>query len=417
MHKLAVRGKALRVRAIFLVISIALGGAVRFTEVHASSTRGVDASAPGVIPRTPLQQATLTAGGAAADDGFGSAVAISGNTALVGASGRDSSPYTNNGAAYVFIRNGASWTQQAELTANDKASNVSFGQAVAIQGDTAVVGALLDGPTFSYKGAVYVFTRSGTVWTQRAKLTASDYGNSAAFGKSVAIDGNTIVVGSSTDGKGAVYVFTGSGATWTQQAKIQAAEALPGDGFSNALAISGDTLAVGAPLDDVVDASPNDDNGRVYIYNRSGTTWSQQTWLVPSDTDLHDQFGSALALRDAALLIGAPGESTSPKVNNGAAYVYARVGPWVQQAKLLAADLESADGFGFSLALDSNLVAVIGAPQKFTNAAAFSGVSYIFKFINGSWPQQAEIANSDFGGNPSWHGDYRGAKRRANAQR
>src|SRR5207247_1017653 len=150
------------------------------------------------------------------------------------------------GAAYVFTRTGTIWTQQAKLTASDASNGDDFGFAVALSGDTAVVGASTSN---SSQGAAYVFTRAGTPWTQEAKLTAADAANGDIFGISAALVDDTAVIGAfaKNSDQGAVYVFTRAGTTWTQEAKLAAADPEDGAEFGTSLAVEGDMAVVGAP--------------------------------------------------------------------------------------------------------------------------------------------------------------------------
>ncbi len=237
------------------------------------------------------QQAKLTAFDAAAIDQFGYSVAISGDTAIVGAYGDDDAG-SASGSAYVFVRSGTTWSQQAKLTALDAAASDQFGYSVAISGDTAIVGAYLDDDAGSASGSAYVFVRSGTTWSQQAKLTASDGAASDLFGYSVAISGDTAIVGAYGDDdagsdSGSAYVFVRSGTTWSQQAKLTALDAAAVDCFGYSVAISGDTAIVGAYLDDDAGSA----SGSAYVFVRSGTTWSQQAKLTASDGAASDQFG------------------------------------------------------------------------------------------------------------------------------
>ena len=163
-------------------------------------------------------------------------MALSGDTALVGACEQDRRRQDHAGAAYVFTRSGTSWSQQAELTASDAAANDNFGSSVALSGDTALVGAY--DKTVGGKrgaGAAYVFTRSGTSWSQQAELTASDAAAGDWFGNSVALSGDTALVGAygktvgGQNSAGAAYVFTRSGTSWSQQAELSAADAAGND--------------------------------------------------------------------------------------------------------------------------------------------------------------------------------------------
>jgi hypothetical protein len=190
---------------------------------------------------TWTQRAKLTAANAAANDLFGLSAAISGSTAVLGAPGKNSL----TGAAYVYTGSGGSWTQQAKLTAADGFTGDYFGGSVALSGSTTVVGAPLKGTN---DGAAYVFTASGSTWTQQAELTAADAAAGDEFGISAAISGSTAMIGANgkNTGTGAAYVFTGSGATWPQQAELTAADAATGDEFGVSVAISGSTAVVGA---------------------------------------------------------------------------------------------------------------------------------------------------------------------------
>ena len=146
----------------------------------------------------------------------------------------------------MFVRSGTAWSQQAELTAADGAANDYFGTSVAISGSTVVVGAPSKN---SSTGAAYVFVRSGTAWSQQAELTAADGASGDSFGTSVAISGTTAMVGapSKDSSTGAAYVFARSGTAWPQQAKLTAADATAGDQFGYWVGISGPTAVVGAP--------------------------------------------------------------------------------------------------------------------------------------------------------------------------
>jgi nucleoside-specific outer membrane channel protein Tsx len=174
-------------------------------------------------------------------DSFGWSVAVSGSTAVVGAYFKNHS----TGAAYVFVRSGTIWSQQAELTASDGARQDSFGWSVAVSGSSAVVGAYSRN---SNEGAAYVFVRSGTIWSQQAELTASDGASGDFFGYSVAISGSAAVVGAQGKNSftGAAYVFVRSGTIWSQKAKLTASDGASGDSFGHSVAISRSTAVAGA---------------------------------------------------------------------------------------------------------------------------------------------------------------------------
>ena len=200
---------------------------------------------------------------------FGGSVAINNGTIVVGAVDDDNENGEDSGSAYVYIRNGDTpWTQQAKLMAKDGAAYDYFGRSVDVDGDTVVVGARYDDDGTN-NGSVYIFTRSGTTWSQQSKLVAEDGADGDRFGNSVAVDGDTIVVGASgndnENGKdsGSAYVFTRTGTTWTQQAKLLPKDGAAGDDFGKSVAIHGGTIVVGAMYDDNENGA---DSGSAYVF-------------------------------------------------------------------------------------------------------------------------------------------------------
>ncbi len=255
---------------------------------------------------TWTQQARLTASDAGGTNRFGVSVAIAGSTVVVGAYGNTS----GRGAAYVFTRTGPTWTQQAKLTAADAADFDNLGYSVALAGDTAVAGAI--GKDIS-QGAAYVFTRAGTTWTQQARITAADAAGSDDFGVSVAIEGDTAVVGADTKNsyRGAAYVFTRSGTTWTEQAKLTPADAANGDWFGVSVGLAGDTVVAGA-------YAKNSAQGAAYVFTRTGTAWAQDAKLTASDAANSNYFGQSVALAGGTAVVGAYANNAS----QGAVYVF-----------------------------------------------------------------------------------------------
>jgi hypothetical protein len=346
---------------------------------------------------TWTQQQKLLASDLGNNDFFGDLVALSsdGNTALISATSESTSPTAGNGAAYVFTRSGSTWTQQAKLLASDRASNDFFGESVALSsdGDTAIVGVIVeDTSPNTNNGAAYIFTRTEGVWTQQQKLLASDAATNDYFGQSVALsaDGNTAIVGAyledttATD-QGAAYVFTRSGGSWTQQQKLLASDAGIENYFGRSVALSsdGNTAIVGA---DWQSTSPNTANGAAYVFTRSGSTWTQQAKLLASDRGTYERFGKSVALSadGNTALIGAEQQSTSPASDNGAAYIFTRSGgTWTQKQKLLAPDRASSDFFGISVALSAygNTV-LIGAYGEDTSPNTTNGAAYVYNFNN-----------------------------------
>jgi hypothetical protein len=260
------------------------------------------------------QQQELVDSTADSDAYFGISVALSsdGNTALIGGYG-DSGGV---GAAWVFTRSGSSWTQQEELVDSTADSNASFGTSVALSsdGNTALIGGYYDSGGL---GAAWVFTRSGSSWTQQEELVDSTADNSAYFGYSVALssDGNTALIGGYNDsgGAGAAWVFTRSGSSWTQQQELvdSPTDSYAYFGDSVALSSDGNTALIGGDIG----------AGAAWVFTRSGSTWTQQQELVDSPTDSYAYFGDSVALSSDGntALIGGAGDSSAV----GAAWVFA----------------------------------------------------------------------------------------------
>ena len=345
----------------------------------------------------------LLASHGAANDRFGFSVALSGETALVGAY-LDDDNGTSSGSAYVFKRDGSgSWSEQAKLLAGDRASGDAFGYAVALSGDTALVGAYSDDDNGSNSGSAYVFTRDGGgSWGEQAKLVAGDGTSGDWFGYSVALSGDTALVGAYLDDdngttSGSAYVFTrDGGGSWSEQAKLLAGDGAPGDLFGHAVALSGDTALVGAEQDD--DNGTN--SGSAYVLTRDGVEgWNEQEKLLgrANDSSGLDSFGRSVALSGDTALVGASGDDDNG-TNSGSAYVFTRdgAGVWSQQVKLLASDGAANDLFGFSVALSGD-TALVGAYLDNDNGTT-SGSAYVFKRDGGgSWSEQAKLVAGDGG--------------------
>ncbi|MDH3451696.1 MAG: cadherin-like beta sandwich domain-containing protein, partial [Gammaproteobacteria bacterium] len=293
------------------------------------------------------------------------------------------------------------FAQQALIKASNSDPGDEFAYAVALSGDTLVIGAPFEASTDTNQtddsapgaGAVYVFVRSGDTWSQQAYIKASNAGASDEFGHSVALSGDTLAVGArneasavtgsngnqlnnSAAGAGAVYVFVRSNDAWIQQAYIKASNTGAADQFGTSVALAGDTLAVGAPREDSATNTINGEQlnetalnaGAVYVFIRDGlANWSQQAYVKASNADADDRFGYRVALSSDTLAvsaynedsasIGIDGDQTDDMARDaGAAYVFVRndTGEWSQQAYIKASNTGPDDHFGSSLALDSD---------------------------------------------------------------
>ena len=411
------------------------------------------------------QQAYIKASNTNQGDLFGSAVAVSGNTAVVGAFAEASSStgvngvQSNNdapfaGAAYVFVRSGSTWSQQAYLKASNTEAGDLFAASVAISDDTIVIGAQnesssatgVNGDQFAdtagAAGAAYVFVRNGSTWSQQAYLKASNTDPIDHFGYQVAVLDDTIAVAAISEdslatgvngdqgdndalSSGAVYVFTRTGTTWSQQAYVKASNTEQGDEFGFTVALSGQTLVVAADDEDSAALGVNGnqlDNtalgaGAIYVFVRSGTTWSQQAYIKASNTETADRFGWSASISGDTLAVGAIGEDSkvtgingnqgdNQAVQSGAAYVFVRSGTtWSQQAYIKASNTGAQDGFGFALGLsgeslvvgaqgeDSNATGINGSQNN--NSEASAGAAYLFRRTGTTWAQFAYIKASN----------------------
>ena len=435
-------------------------------------------SAPSAPVAADMVQAVgyFKASSTTAEARFGNRVALSANgtTLAVGAYGEGG----NTGAVYVFTRTGSTWTQQARITAPGGEANDYFGNAVALSadGNTLAIGA--DGEsgdqtgTFavmppsnnlaSSSGAVYVYSRSGSAWSQQAFIKASNTFAFDLFGAFVALsaDGNTLAVGAYYESgdltgahgnaafasSGAAYVFSRTGTSWAQQGYIKASNAGAGDFFGIYLSLSGsgDTLAVGAFFERSASAAtPGDDSlqdaGAAYVFQRNAGVWAQQAYLkAPSPLAL-DRFGVAVMLSGDGntLAVGMDGDSSdhtgvyvvqparnSLALNSGAVFVYTRAGgTWQPQAYLKASNTRTPHRFGNNLAMSSDGNTLVVPSYRDNSAAtgfngnqadttaADAGAVLVFRRTVGTWAQQAYLkapntgSGDRFGGRVALSGD------------
>ncbi|WP_287127879.1 FG-GAP repeat protein [Candidatus Cyanaurora vandensis] len=327
------------------------------------------------------QQARLSGSDSRPLDFFGSALALNGNTLAVGSYGVNN----RTGAVYVFERTQdtagvVTWTQKAQIFAADRAEFDRFGYTVALDDNTLAVGSYRSDPKGSFSGSAYVFVRNQGVWSQQAKLIPTDGYQYDYFGYAISLRRDTILVGAypANGYQGKVYVFARSGATWSEQAILTASDGLPNDAFGYSVALSGETAVVGA-------YTATGYKGKVYVFVRSGTTWSEQAILTASDglsTEAGgDEFGISVAINVNTLVVGAHG--AGGKV--GAAYLFKRDGTtWTEQSKLLPGDIRYDTltgvpltmGFGYAVDIDSNNNVLVGSPGY--NLYQLVGWAYLF---------------------------------------
>ncbi len=396
------------------------------------------------------QQAYLKASNPRIGYSFAEALDISGDTIVIGspnessnATGIDGDQNNDDaplsGAAYVFVRDGDNWSQQAYVKASNTNQGSFFGHSVSIDGDTMVIGSVGESSNATgvngdqnndfatSSGAVYVFTRDNDVWSQQAYIKASNTNSFDRFGESVDISGDTIIVSAidedsnaqgidgdqddnSADTSGAAYVFTRENGQWSQQAYIKASNTESGDEFGQSVSLFNDTLAVGAGREDSsatgINGDQDDNNdtfsGAVYVFTRTNDQWDQQAYVKSSNTQSVDRFGEKVSLANDLLMVGSVFEDSNATGINGdqndnsasiagAAYVFSRSGnQWSQLAYVKASNTELGDRFSSSLAISASgiLIAAMDEGSADTgidgdqgdNSATDSGAVYLYPF-------------------------------------
>jgi hypothetical protein len=336
-------------------------------------------------------QTKLLAADAAQYNYFGLSVAFRGDTAIVGAYGK-SDLVRNAGAAYAFTRNAGSWTQQARLGISSPLIDAYLGATVATNGSYTAAGAPYASVGAQNDGVVYLF--SNATWQQQTILLPNDPDSLSQFGNALAINDNTLFVGAPMHDSfgvnaGAVYVFTFDGVSWVQQQKLIGVDTVPGDRFGSALALNDGWLAVSAPLH----SSPGSPGGAVYLFQFDGVSWVQRYKVGAPDTIAGDRFGSALALDDGWVAVSAPLHRFVGSAS-GAVYLFEFNGTaWAQRQKFVASDTAGSDQFGSALALENRRL-VVGAPLHNSNGPA-SGAVYIFERATTTWIERAKLIGSD----------------------
>ncbi len=341
-----------------------------------------------------IEQTKLTASDPWEFTRFGQSVAISGDTILVGAP-RTDDVGTDSGAAYVFRFVANEWIEEDKLTAPDAAVGNRFGISVSVSGHVSVVGSHREDnacPTDPdcNSGSAYVFRRDGATWTYEAKLTASDATAGAEFGLAVSVDGGLIVIGSYLDDaacpedpacdSGAAYVYQFDGVLWNEEAKLTASDGDLGNWFGGAVAVEADTVIVGAARD----SDAGTFSGSAYVFERPKGGWVDMTEtakLRATDGQGSDRFGESVSIGAGVVLVGARNEDSRGS-NAGAAYVYRHDGlHWAEQRKLTAVGSEAGDRFGIAVANDGDTV-LIAATRDDSACPELpecnSGAAYVF---------------------------------------
>ena len=262
---------------------------------------------------TWFEQAKLTASDGADGDNFGSSVSISGDDVLIGATGDDDNG-THSGSVYIFHRNGTSWTEQEKITPSDGSEYDKFGFSVSISGEYAIIGT----PYFNNMGKAYIYHKDGTIWNEQANITSSDETWGDFFAYSVSIDGDYVIIGAwgdedSGEESGSAYVFHRTGIIWDEQTKLTASDSFWYDMFGYSVSISGNDIIIAAPGES--------DVGSAYIFHRDLATWTEQAKIIPSDGTEFIFFGISVSISADNIIIGAPDDYVNGE-SSGSAYIF-----------------------------------------------------------------------------------------------
>jgi len=327
-------------------------------------------------------QDSLIASDGGTSDHFGQKISISGDYLIIGVPDHNIGGDYNVGKAYIFHRTGSNWDEEAILVAPAGAAQDWFGNGVSISGDYAVVGAPHhDTGGNSDQGKVYVFHRSGSTWPLEDSLIATDGASSDWFGYSVSISGDYAVVGAprhNTGGnsdQGKAYVFHRSGSTWTEESVLSSSDGSAQDDFGRSVSISGDYALIGAWHHDV---GGNSDQGQAYIFHRTGSAWSEQAILAAAPGYADDEFGVSVSISGDYAIVGAHHHDSCEHSNQGKAYVFHRVGStWTEDGSLIASDGATDDTFGYSVAISGDYV-IVGARYHDIGGNLSQGKAYIY---------------------------------------
>ncbi len=366
-------------------MDVPLGPRALFGPLAPALASPARAEAAGPAAAVPNAKQLLEIRGATGAVGFGQALAVSGSTLVVGAPYSSWGGRADVGLVYVYNQSGAGWQLVAELRGPEAIAHEGLGESIAVSGSTVVVGA----PGYdSSAGHAYVFTKSGTGWHQAGELQGSDTVAHDRFGGSVAVSGNTIVVGagSRADG-GRAYLFTSTGGRWHQTAELTGSDTARYDGFGDAVTVSGATVVVGALFHAGL-------SGAIYVFSDGARGWHQAAEL--KGILARSYFGKSVAISGSIIVAGATGSSAGA----GWAYVFtATASGWHRTATLENTDAAPRDYFGQSVAISGSTI-VVGASLQ-----AEGGRAYTFtRTAAGGWHQATEMGASD-GVAYDWFGD------------
>ncbi len=349
--------------------------------------------AQGQMPLQQSESARILASDPSSVAEFGTSVAVYGDTLVLGAPSALDTQNEQGGAVYIYVRVGAGWSFQSKLTQPDPSINPRFGTSVAIEGNTLVIGAPNDIASSTNRGSVYVFLRDGSNWTMQQKLIPSDGRRGFAFGSAVAVGGNVIAVGAfrgEVNGveRGSAYVFTNTNSTWVETTTLTDTT---GGEFGSSISVSGNTIVVGSRYGGVNFSG----TGFAYVYVRDANAWPLQARLIAADTAYGDRFGSDVEIDGDTLLIGADDNAAAGGVVRvGAAYVFTRTnGTWTEKQKFAVSSPKYGQ-FGASVGISGDKL-IIGDSRVEVNGQSSQGAAYVFVKNGPTWSLQNRLTASD----------------------
>jgi hypothetical protein len=332
----------------------------------------------------------------AAGDIYGGAVGVSGEWVFV-MSEWDDDNGVDSGSAYIYRQNGSTWDFQAKVKPPDGAAGDNFGRSVAVDGTTAVIGAHWDDTTGGMNaGSAYVWRFNGSTWNAVKKLVPFDTKANQAFGNACAIDGDVLAVTSWRDNvvgseSGSTYVWRFNGVEWVFEQKLLPSDPASNDQFGRGVWISGDDMVIGAWKDD--DGGSN--TGSAYVFHYNGSSWVQVQKLHANDAAAEDNFGFSVSMDGNLILVGSHRADTDGLTNTGAAYFFRYNGSsWVQEQKVTASDKQANDWMGWAVAVDGD-TALISSHHAYATPLVSPGYGYIFQHVGGTWVEQQKLVSSD----------------------
>ncbi len=333
----------------------------------------------------PYFEQKVTASDGGNGDYFGTSVSIDRDTAVVGARYSDN----DRGSAYIYEFIDDSWIEQQKIIPSNPDQVEYFGLSTSIDNDTILIGAYSKDDNLS-AGWVYVFQKSENQWIEQQRLNSSD-GLALDFGKSVAISGDTALIGADGDGsEGAAYIFYRSNGSWIETQKLIPSTSPPNSAFGSSVSIDGDTAAVGAPGDDF---NGEGDFGSVYFFKKSDGAWVQEQKISPDDVEAYDMFGGAIAIEGDVAVIGSEYDDDNG-ANSGSAYIFNQInGDWIQKQKLLANDGDQWDYFGKDVSVDGNTIVIGSIGDRDDDSP--QGGAYIYLYSDSLWTEKGKVTPFD----------------------